>query len=176
MAEFDPKQIKLVLTDIDGVWTDGGMYYDQTGNEFKKFNTYDSAGVLWCKMVDIKVGILTGETTEMVKRRAEKLKVDYLYEGTKDKLAIAETLCVENGITLDQVAYLGDDLNDMQVLKAVGFSACPASAPKYVQRIVDKVLTKKGGEGVFREFIEEHVLADQMENLVALAFGKKQSQ
>lgn len=169
-------KIKLVLTDIDGVWTDGGMYYDQTGNEFKKFNTYDSAGVLWCKMVGIKVGILTGEVTEMVKRRAGKLKVDYLYEGTKDKLEIVKSLCEENGITLDQVAYLGDDLNDMQVLEAVGFSACPASAPKYVQKIVDKVLTKKGGEGVFREFVEEHVLAERLEELVAEVAGKKQNQ
>ena len=74
-------EIKLVLTDIDGVWTDAGMYYDQTGNELKKFNTYDSAGVLWCKMLKIPVGIITGETTEIVKRRAEKLKVDYLFDN-----------------------------------------------------------------------------------------------
>ena len=170
------KQIKLVLTDIDGVWTDGGMYYDQTGNEFKKFNTYDSAGVLWCRMAGLKVGILTGETTEIVKRRAEKLKVDYLFQGTKNKLQIVEDLCVENEITLDQVAYLGDDLNDMVLLEAVGLSACPSSAPTYVKKIVDRVLTKKGGEGVFREFVEEHIVADQLEALVAMAAGKKQNQ
>lgn len=152
------------------------MYYDQTGNELKKFNTYDSAGVLWCKMADIKVGILTGETTEIVKRRAEKLKVDYLFQGTKNKLQIAHDLCVENEITLDQVAYLGDDLNDMVLLEAVGFSACPSSAPTYVRKIVDQVLTKKGGEGVFREFVEEHIVADQLEALVALAAGKIQNQ
>ncbi|MFT4771835.1 MAG: 3-deoxy-D-manno-octulosonate 8-phosphate phosphatase (KDO 8-P phosphatase) [Cryomorphaceae bacterium] len=176
MSESKECKYKLVLTDIDGVWTDGGMYYDQTGNEFKKFNTYDSAGVLWCKMAGIKVGILTGEVTDMVKRRADKLKVDYLFQGTKNKLEIVKELCSENGISLEQVAYLGDDLNDMQVLEAVGLSACPSSAPKYVQKIVDKVLIKKGGEGAFREFVEEHILAERLEELVAQVAGKKQNQ
>lgn len=167
------KNIKLVLTDIDGVWTDGGMYYDQTGNEFKKFHTYDSAGVLWCRQLGIKVGILTGETTEMVQRRADKLKVDYLFQGTKNKLEIAKSLCADLGIELSQIAYLGDDLNDMEILQAVGFSACPSSAPKYVQAIVDVVLNKKGGDGVFREFIEEHVAAEHMAELIQ-SIGKIQ--
>ena len=176
MSGLKESKYKLVLTDIDGVWTDGGMYYDQTGNEFKKFNTYDSAGVLWCRMAGIKVGILTGEVTDMVQRRADKLKVDYLFQGTKNKLEIVQELCEEIGISLEEVAYCGDDLNDMQVLEAVGFSACPSSAPKYVQKIVDQVLTKKGGEGVFREFVEEHVLAERLEEMVAHVAGKKQNQ
>ncbi len=86
-------QIKLVLTDIDGVWTDGGMYYDQTGNEWKKFNTSDSAGVLFLKKLDIPVGIITGENTEIVARRASKLKIDYLFQGISDKLSVAKSLC-----------------------------------------------------------------------------------
>ena len=158
--------IKLVLTDIDGVWTDAGMYYDQTGNELKKFNTYDSAGVLWCRMLHIPVGIITGETTEIVKRRADKLKVDFLFQGVTDKVVIANDLCNQLGITLKQVAYLGDDLNDMQLLKAVGLSACPASAPDYVKSICQKVLTKKGGEGAFREFVEKYVVTD-IDRLIA---------
>lgn len=152
--------IKLVLTDIDGVWTDAGMYYDQTGNELKKFNTYDSAGVLWCKMLKIPVGIITGETTEIVKRRAEKLKVDYLFQGATDKVAIAKDLCSQLGITLAQVAYIGDDLNDMKLLQEVGLSACPASAPDYIKAICQKIMTKKGGEGAFREFVEKYVISD----------------
>lgn len=152
--------IKLVLTDIDGVWTDAGMYYDQTGNELKKFNTYDSAGVLWCKMLNIPVGILTGETTEIVKRRADKLKIDYLFQGVTDKVNIAKDLCNQLGITLKQVAYLGDDLNDMKLLKAVGLSACPASAPEYVKAICHHTLHKNGGEGAFREFVEKYVVQD----------------
>lgn len=149
---------KLILTDIDGVWTDGGMYYDANGSELKKFNTYDSAGVLFCKALNIPVGILTGEITNMVERRAEKLNIDYLFQGAKDKVAIATTLCEELDITLNDVAYLGDDLNDIHLLKAVGFSAVPSSAPSYIKEVADKVLDKKGGEGVFREFVE-YILA-----------------
>ena len=80
---------KLILTDIDGVWTDGGMYYDQTGNEWKKFNTSDSAGVIFAHRLNIPIGIITGESTEIVARRAEKLKVDHVFKGVRDKLAVA---------------------------------------------------------------------------------------
>lgn len=145
---------KLILTDIDGVWTDGGMYYDNKGNELKKFNTYDSAGILFCKKLNIPVGILTGENTEIVAKRAKKLKIEYLFQGVSDKLTIAKSICKKNNIELKDVAYIGDDLNDIKLLKAVGFSACPSSAPIYIKNIVDTVLQKKGGQGVFREFIE----------------------
>ena len=148
------KQPKLILTDIDGVWTDGGMYYDQTGNEWKKFHTYDSAGVLFAHKAGIPVGIITGEETAIVQRRAEKLKVDYLFQGVKDKLSVAESLCRSLQITLDDVAYIGDDINDMALLKRVGISAAPGSAPVYVQKIVSFLTEKGGGEGAFREFVE----------------------
>ena len=114
--------IKLILTDIDGVWTDGGMYYDQSGNEWKKFHTYDSAGVFFAHRAGIPVGILTGETTSIVKRRAEKLGVDYLFQGVTNKLEIAQGLCGELCISLDEVAYIGDDLNDIELLRKVGVS------------------------------------------------------
>jgi len=155
------KNIKLVLTDIDGVWTDGGMYYDQTGNEWKKFHTYDSAGVLICKNNNIPVGIITGEDTVIVKRRAEKLKVDYLFQGTKNKLDVAKDLCKKLGCELANVAYIGDDHNDEELLSVVGFSACPSSAPDRIKKIVKKVMNKKGGEGVFREFVE-HMFNDKI--------------
>ena len=160
-------KIKLVLTDIDGVWTDAGMYYDQFDNELKKFNTYDSAGVLWCKMLNIPVGILTGETTEIVKRRSEKLKIDYLFQGVKNKVNVCEELCNELKIKLSEVAYLGDDLNDMALLSKVGLSACPASAPEYIKKICHHTLTKKGGDGVFREFVETYIARDQMKKLIS---------
>ena len=83
----------LIMTDIDGVWTDGGMYYDQTGNEWKKFHTYDSAGVVFAHRLGIPVAILTGEDTFIVQRRAEKLKIDYLFQGIKNKLQTAQQLC-----------------------------------------------------------------------------------
>lgn len=149
------KKPKLILTDIDGVWTDGGMYYDQTGNEWKKFHTYDSAGVLFAHQNEIPVGIITGEDTEIVARRAAKLKIDYLFQGVKNKLEMAENLCKQLNISLDEVAYIGDDLGDIELLKNVGISATPNSAPEYVKKYSQMVMTKNGGEGVFREFVEK---------------------
>lgn len=145
---------KLILTDIDGVWTDGGMYYDQTGNEWKKFHTYDSAGILFAHQRGIKVGIITGETTEIVARRAAKLKVDFLFQGVKDKLTVAKELCSKHGITLQEIAYIGDDINDVELLNNVGIAGVPSSAPAYIRRLANVPLEKKGGEGVFREFVE----------------------
>jgi YrbI family 3-deoxy-D-manno-octulosonate 8-phosphate phosphatase len=161
--------IKLVLTDIDGVWTDGGMYYDQTGNELKKFNTTDSAGVVFLQLLDIPMGIITGEDTQIVSRRAEKLKITRLFMGVRNKLEVAEKLCAEMNITLQEVAYIGDDLNDAMLLKAVGFSAIPANAPSYMENYAKIRLTKKGGEGAFREFVE---LILQNENLLDTAIQK----
>lgn len=146
--------IKLILTDIDGVWTDGGMYYDQQGNEWKKFHTYDSAGVLFAHKAGIPVGIITGEDTQIVKRRAEKLHVDYLMQGVSDKLSAVRQLCQELGVSLKEVAYIGDDLNDIMLLQHVGIAGVPASAPQYIRRLATIHLSKKGGEGVFREFVE----------------------
>lgn len=145
---------KLILTDIDGVWTDGGMYYDGTYVELKKFNTYDSAGVLFAHHLGIHVGILTGENTEIVRRRSEKLKVDFLYLEAKDKVAITQELCKELQIELKDVAYIGDDLNDMPLLRKVGWAGVPSSAPEYVRSLATVPLRKRGGEGVFREFVE----------------------
>ena len=157
---------KLVVTDIDGVWTDGGMYYDESGNEWKKFHTYDSAGVLFLKKLNIPLVICTGETTNAVKRRSEKLKVDYLFQGISDKKKVISELCVQLGINLEEVAYIGDDLNDIEMLKASGYSACPASAPHYIKELVDVVLTQKGGEGVFREFVELLIGQEELNSIL----------
>jgi 3-deoxy-D-glycero-D-galacto-nononate 9-phosphatase len=145
---------KLVLSDIDGVWTDGGMYYDQTGNEWKKFNTYDSAGILLCRKLNIPTGIITGENTEIVKYRIQKLKIEYLFQGIDEKLIIVKNLCNKLNITLDDVAYIGDDINDIRVLEAVGISGAPYNSPHYIKNKVQIVTNKSGGEGAFREFVE----------------------
>lgn len=146
--------IKLVLTDIDGVWTDGGMYYNQTGNEWKKFNTSDSWGVWIFRKLNIPIVIMTGEDTEIVKRRAKKLDVDHLYMGVKDKLSKAKELCAIFNCNLQQVAFIGDDLNDYELLSHVGLSAVPSNSPDYLKNGRDYVTKKKGGEGAFREFAE----------------------
>jgi YrbI family 3-deoxy-D-manno-octulosonate 8-phosphate phosphatase len=159
---------KLILTDIDGVWTDGGMYYDKTGNEHKKYNTADSAGVLFCKLLEIPVGIITGEQNDIVKNRANKLGIDILYMGVKNKLQVVNELCLKHNISMDEVAYIGDDINDILVLKNVGISACPIDAPDYVKSHTNLTLTKEGGNGVFREFVEKILIQN---NLLEKALG-----
>ena len=152
------KKIKLFITDIDGVWTDGGMYYDNAGNEWKKFNTSDSAGVSFLKLRKIPLAIITGEETNIVRRRAQKLEIEYLFMGVKNKLEVAESLCEKLNISLEETAFIGDDLNDIQLIKKVGLSACPGNAPEYIKSLVDWKLDKHGGEGVFREFVEKFLI------------------
>ena len=153
---------RIILTDIDGVWTDGGMYYDQTGNEWKRFNTSDSAGVLFSHRLSIPVGIITGEDTAIVTRRSEKLKIDYLYQGVSDKLKVVHEICRNLNVTLAEIAYIGDDLGDLEVLKAVqkagGITGVPSSASGYIRSYSSIDLEKKGGEGVFREFVERIII------------------
>lgn len=163
---MEKKLPKLILTDIDGVWTDGGMYYDGTNVELKKFHTYDSAGVLFAHHLGIPVGILTGENTEIVRRRANKLKIDYLYLGVKDKVSVAQKLCDELKIELNDVAYIGDDINDMPLLKRVGWAGVPASAPEYVKALATISLSKKGGDGAFREFVESILTQERINQFV----------
>ena len=146
---------KLIITDIDGVWTDGGMYYDQGENELKKFNTSDSAGVLFCKILKIPLAIVTGEDTKIVERRAQKLKIDLLFQGVSDKLSVAIKLCENLNIQLDDIAFIGDDIGDLQLLKKVGYSCCPQNAPDYIKEVCHHVTLKKGGDGAFREFVED---------------------
>ncbi len=163
---------KLVITDIDGVWTDGGMYYDQTGNEWKKFNTSDSAGVLFCHKLNIPVAIITGENTEIVKHRAEKLKIDYLIQGTTNKMEDASLLCEKLNISLLEVAYIGDDIGDVGLLRKAGVSACPANSRTYIKRNAKMKLRKCGGEGAFREFVEKLIGKKRIEKIMELIGGK----
>ncbi|MCC6601203.1 MAG: HAD hydrolase family protein [Crocinitomicaceae bacterium] len=145
---------KLIITDIDGVWTDGGMYYDQTGNEWKKFNTSDSAGVLFLRLLSIPVAIITGENTTIVANRAKKLGIEELHQGVHNKLKVAQEICKRMQIGLHETAYIGDDIGDIPLLRNTGLSGCPANAPDYIQKIVHTVTKNRGGEGAFREFVE----------------------
>lgn len=148
---------KLVITDIDGVWTDGSMYYGTDALELKRFNTSDSVGVLFLKYLGIPLAIMTGENIELVQRRANKLKIDKVYLGVKDKLNEAKKLCAEMNISLDEVAFIGDDINDLELLTKVGLSAVPSNAPEYIKSKVHWVLNTKGGDGAFRAFVEKLV-------------------
>lgn len=161
--------IKLVATDIDGVWTDGGMYYDQTGNEWKRFNTYDGVGVNLARKAGLKVAIVTGEQTSIVERRAAKLGVQDVFQNVGNKLEVIDTLCARYGLQRNNVAYIGDDINDIEVLKQVGLSAVPINAPDYVKKHAAMLVPVKGGDGAFRAFVEhiiQHVQKNDIESLL----------
>jgi 2-dehydro-3-deoxyphosphooctonate aldolase (KDO 8-P synthase) len=153
----DFSKIRLFLTDVDGVLTDAGMYYSENGDELKKFNTRDGMGLQIIRQQGVKTGIITSENTQMVERRYNKLKLDYLYQGKREggKLASAQEICAQEGISLSEVAYIGDDINCLDLLSNVGFAACPADAVDEIKRIPGIItMKKKGGEGCVREFIE----------------------
>jgi len=151
----DFSDIKIFLSDVDGVLTDAGMYYTENGDEFKKFCTYDGMGMQLLQKSGIKVGILTTEDKELNRRRAQKLKLDFDFHGAKDKLQIVKDLCEKENILLEEVAYIGDDVNCFELLSNVGIAACPENAMKKIKSIPNIIqLSKKGGEGVVRELVE----------------------
>jgi len=148
------RDIRLLVTDCDGVLTDGGMYYSAAGEEFKLFNTVDGKGVERLREHGVDVAILTGEISEIIVRRAEKLNIDKVYLGIKEKASALRKLAEECNVDLKQVAYIGDDVNDIPAIELVGLSACPITAQKPVKATVDMVLSQAGGRGALREFSE----------------------
>tara|TARA_B100001250_G_C19770390_1_gene776861 strand:+ start:198 stop:1340 length:1143 start_codon:yes stop_codon:yes gene_type:complete len=151
----DFSNIKLFLSDVDGVLTDGGMYYTENGDEFKKFCAYDGMGFQLLQQAGIKVGILTTEDRLINKRRAKKLALDFEFHGAKDKLQIVQELCLKEGINIDEVAYIGDDINCFELLSNVGIAACPNNAVDNIKSISNIIqLSKNGGDGVVRQFVE----------------------
>jgi len=153
--ELNFSNIKLFLSDVDGVLTDAGMYYTEQGDEFKKFCTYDGMGFQLLQKTGVKVGILTTEDRELNRRRAKKLGLDFDFHGAKDKLQIVKDLCVKENITLAEVAYIGDDVNCFGLLSHVGIAACPNNAVDKIKAIPNIMqLKRNGGDGVVREFVE----------------------
>lgn len=155
LSHAEKKNIKLFLSDIDGTLTDGGMYYSENGDELKKFNTRDGMGLTMLREKGIKVGIITSEDRELNQRRANKLKLDFFYQGKSNggKLSVAQDICKKMGISMQEIAYIGDDVNCIELLSSVGMAACPADADERVKAIPGiHIMTKKGGEGCVREF------------------------
>jgi YrbI family 3-deoxy-D-manno-octulosonate 8-phosphate phosphatase len=144
----------LFATDVDGVLTDAGMYYSESGDEWKKFNTRDGMGIKLLQSAGLTTAIVTQERTRLVARRAKKLSIPELHQGVMDKLSVIRDMATRHGISLRQVAYIGDDVNDLEALKAVGLSAAPADGVPQVLQIVDYVCEKRGGEGAVREIAE----------------------
>lgn len=148
------QDVKMFLTDCDGCLTDGGMYYSENGDELKKFNTKDGYGLGLLKSYGIICGIVTGENVELNYRRAEKLKLEIYEAGCLDKLETIRRLCAQYNIDISEVVYVGDDLNDLEVIKAVGFGCCPSDACDEIRKAVHYVSSLNGGHGAIRDVVE----------------------
>lgn len=151
-------QIKAIFFDVDGVLTDGKITYDESGKEYKSFHGRDERIIAYLKKAGILVGVISGRESNMVSKRASELKMDFCHQGIIDKLATFEKLVSFHKLKKKQVAYIGDDIDDLGVLKVTGLAACPSDAPEYVRSKVEVVTRAKGGQGVARE-IADLVLA-----------------
>ena len=147
-------KVRMLAMDVDGVLTDAGMYYSESGDELKKFNTRDGMGIKMVQAAGVVTAFVTREKTAIVERRGQKLAVPEVHQGVEDKLTDLTRLARKHGLTLAQVAYIGDDVNDLEALQAVGFSAAPADAMPVVLEAVHYVCAKKGGEGAVRELTD----------------------
>lgn len=145
------RAIRIVATDVDGVLTDAGMYYAESGEELKKFSTRDGMGLKLLQKAGLVTAIVTQENTKLVARRGEKLTIPEVHQGVYDKLSALQAMAGRYGVTLGEVAYVGDDVNDLEALRAVGFSATPADGHASVKKVVGYICRAKGGEGALRE-------------------------
>jgi len=164
MIELSPQElksrasrIKLVLSDNDGVFTDNGVYYSERGEEFKRFSIRDGMGVERLRAHGVETGIMTGEVSPSLVKRAEKLHITSLYLGVKDKLARLEDVLRDTGLDVSEIAYIGDDVNDLGIMNAIapfGLVACPGDGMHLVEHSVHYRCTAFGGRGAFREYAE----------------------
>ena len=155
LNNYDFSKIKIFLSDVDGVLTDAGMYYTEKGDEIKKFSTYDGMAFKILQKKGVKVGIITTEDRQLNRNRAQKLSLDFDFHGADDKLKIVKELCKKQNINLNQVAYIGDDVNCFELLSNVGFPACPKNAVEKIKSIPNIIqISQNGGSGAVREFVE----------------------
>ena len=148
------KKIRMLITDVDCVLTDGGMYYTENGDIMKKFHTRDGMGVTLLKKKNISTIIITKEKTKFVKLWAKKMQIEKLYDGIQKKEDLVNEICDHYNLKPEELAYIGDDVNDIALLKKVGLSATPANGISEVKKICDYICALKGGEGAFRELAD----------------------
>ena len=152
MTEF--ADIRLLVMDVDGVMTDGKITYTSDGQELKSFNIKDGLGIKRARASGIETAIITGRTSPMVERRARELGIAHLVQGREDKLAALSDLVDQMNLSLDQVAYIGDDLPDLTAIESVRLGACPADAATEVKSKANWVSTRGGGDGCVRELCD----------------------
>ena len=156
------RRIKLLITDVDGVLTDTGVYYSAKGEELKRFSLRDGMGVERLRtFAGVDVAIITGENSGAVQQRANKLKITELHLGVKVKTAVFSQILTRHNLTPDQVAYIGDDTNDIEVMQLVGLAACPADATSFAKAAAHYHCQANGGHGAFRDFAEFIIAAKQ---------------
>jgi len=148
------RKIKLVVTDIDGVWTDAKIYYTDSGELMKAFSYYDGMGTYLLTQANIKTAIITGENSQHVAQRAKKLKIEDVFLGVHDKLEVFESLLAKYDLRPEEVAYIGDDINDYSPMQVAGLTAAPSSTPAFHILRPDILLSRAGGDGAFREFAD----------------------
>ena len=158
------KKIRLIISDVDGVLTDGGMYYSSKGDVLKKFHARDGMAVSILKKNTIPTVIITKERNQIVKKWSSKMNIDKLFDGVKNKEEIVSKLCKSYGLSENNIAYIGDDVNDLEILKKTGFTATPKDGNLEVKKIVDYICKNRGGEGVLREICDL---------IISIKFGKK---
>ena len=166
------RDIKYLVIDVDGTMTDAGIYYDEHGNELKKFSTKDAAGFFAAEKVGIKIIVLTGRKCAATERRMQEMRVDFLFQNVKNKTEFLQHFMEEHRIQKEEVGYIGDDLNDFLPMKLAGFIACPADSCEEILNIADYVSREKGGHGAVRDIIE-HMLREsgEWEKAVSGIFG-----
>jgi len=154
------RKIKLLITDIDGVWTDTGVYYSENGELLKRFSIRDGMGVQRLReLINVETGIITGENSGAVKKRAEKLGISEVNLNVKDKAETLREILQRRGLKSEETAYIGDDVNDIGIMMMAGLSACPADAISSVRKIADFLCDNNGGNGAFRDFAEIIILS-----------------
>ena len=166
------RHIKLLVIDVDGTMTDGGIYYDEKGNELKKFCTKDAAGFFVAHQVGVKIMVLTGRECAATSKRMAELKVDYLCQNEKNKVQFLKKFMKENNLLKEDVGYIGDDLNDLPPMRLVGYIGCPADSCPEIIRIADYVSKYNGGKGAVRDVVE-HILREsgQWEKAISEVYG-----
>jgi YrbI family 3-deoxy-D-manno-octulosonate 8-phosphate phosphatase len=155
------RKVRLLCVDVDGVLTDAGMYYGPDGEVMKKFNTRDGMGLARLREAGVAVAIISGEDSAIVHARAAKLKIDDVFCGASNKRIAIDELCTRHGLDLDEVAFIGDDLNDLPALECVGLACAVADAAEPVQAIAHFVTQRRGGDGAVRELCELLIAARQ---------------
>jgi len=148
------REIRLFATDVDGVLTDGGMYYSDSGQQMKKFNVWDGMGLALMRKAGLIIGIITTEQTQLVEQRAQKLQITEVHQGIWDKLGVLQEMGTRYGVSLQEMAFIGDDINDLKALQAVGLSASPANARPEIRKAVKYVCKANGGDGAVRELAD----------------------